>query len=275
MLKFLTEHLDQQWVTQFFAELIITLFGSYLLFSWLLDRVSQRREAKRMREHNQIRDQSLQLCSNRLHRVGDQVRLEMVNLSSWQIERIIPYRSLRISFERHLKVKRQAVLHNVEGSLHLGKEGVGVTDESSLLCFTDPVEAKKLSSYLYDLLALCRDDLIYYFGPQCELLISLHYEKVYGGGNERARIFIFDRHSTQAVYNHMLTDREKLFSTVQPMIYGAQHHLNRLIVMAEVFAQYLSQKEGSAKIGVWPYITPARYDAIQFIQSSQNDLISP
>ena len=251
----LLKYLHAEWLTQFSAELVITLIGSFIIINLALKRLEKRRALKRIDHSNELRDHHLQLCSNRLHPHGDAYRLEMINLSSWSLYDVIPDHSLAEHLKEAIYAKRLAVQSNDPSKLYLNEVRDDVCDHSSLVIPRTHSEAKKISGYLYDLLASRRADLIYYFGEGADLLFSIHYEKVEQGGNQRPRLFIFERAMVEAVAQKQLSDPHALRRRVS--VVSAEHHLNRLCVMTEQAVRFQAQVLNKDKVSaVWPYLVP-------------------
>jgi len=251
----LLTYLHTEWLTQFSAELIITLLGSFLIINMALRRLELRRALKRIDQSNEVRDNHLQLCSNRLHPQGEVYLLEMINLSSWSLDEVIPDCSLAEHLKEAIHAKRLAVKHNEPSQLYLNETASDLCAQSSLLIPRTQSEAKKISGYLYDLLAARRADLTHYFGEGSELLFSIHYEKVEQGGNQRPRLFVFERAMVEVIAQKQLADPVALRQRVRPM--SAEHHLNRLCVMTEQAVRFQAQALDRSLISaVWPYLVP-------------------
>lgn len=261
MWDLLVQSLSAEWATQVLAELILTLLGSFYVVQSVLQRVKRQESELRIKEGNELIDDYLQLCSNRFVWVEGRRCLEMVNLGSQRRADIFPDKDLCARVDRLIRAKREAVSGNQEDAIYLSEDQSDISPRSSLVLMDNAGMSKKVSGYLYDLLAARRSDLIYYFGPGRTLLFALHYEKVHPSANQRPRLFLFDVEMLREVHERMLGDREGFLAQMSPMVGGARHHLNRFCAMTELYVCYLAQQRSANRpVSVWAYVTPARFD---------------
>jgi hypothetical protein len=261
MLEFLT----REWCVQFGAEIIITSIFSYVIISVVLNRYHRRRERLKSRHaarSNVIEDDKIQLCSNRVHIQDDGTyTLEMIVLKSERIDTLISDPALRNLFLEQLGQKKRDVEHTRRDEVYI--DDLGPTSMSSLIIFNETQLQKKLSSFLYDLMAERRGELLYYFGEGAEMVMSFHYEKVFEGGTERPRIFIFELRMIREVYNQMTTQPQQFRASMKTR---SSHFLQRLQVMTEVYAQHLVQEAGRARgHGLWPYDIPHSHQQVTLL----------
>ena len=259
MLEFLT----REWYVQFTAEIIITSIFSYVIISLVLGRYHRRRDklkSRRAVRSNMIEDNKIQLCSNRIHTHDDGTyTLEMIVLKSERIDHLINDPALLNLFLEKLAQKKIEVQHLRRSELCI--DHYGPTPESSLIIFNEAQLQKKLSSFLYDLMAERRGELLYYFGEGAKMVMSFHYEKVFDGGTERPRVFIFELSMIEAVY-HKMTSHSQDFRALMKV--RSSHFLQRLEVMTEIYAQHLAQERGEARgHGLWPYDIPHSHQQIK------------
>jgi hypothetical protein len=151
MYQYVNEYLNAEWLTQFTAELIFTLLGSYLIIKGVIKGVEYRREKKRIAESNQLRDNHIQLCTNRLTSFNDHYKLEMINLSSWSLESIVPDIYLANEVSLKIQEKLKLVQQNIVGRLYLNEDSTNITEQSTLVVFGSKKVSKKISDYIYDL----------------------------------------------------------------------------------------------------------------------------